>query len=200
MTSRSLRLESFDEPAAAGPVGADHDAERAEREKLSAYEAGYSSGWEDCAAESGKNMQRIGAELERNILDLGFTYHEARNQMLGEVRTMLCALFDVMLPKLSVHALAERVADDIQEAFATSLDPPVELVVSPNSASLVQSLLPESIALRITLMPDASLPDDQAFLRFGTTETSYDFGDLTRRVMTALVQPAEPDMQETVNE
>lgn len=200
MTSKSLRLESFDEPAAVAPFHADREAECAERDRLSAFEAGYSSGWEDCSAQSGRDMQRISAELERNIFELGFTYQEARNQMLGEVRTLLRALFEALLPKLSERALAERVADDIQEAFAASLDPPVELVVSPNSASLVQSLLPESIALEITLVPDASLPDDQAFLRFGTSETSYDFGNLTRRLMATLVCPPETDIQEVVNE
>lgn len=203
MSARGIVLESFDgagNDTAGNAHVPEQDAEEVEKLRLEAYEAGYRSGWDDCAASAQEDLARVGAELERNIADLGFTYHEARNQMMTEVKLLLRALFEELLPGLARHALQERIVDDIGEALDSALDVPVELIVSPNVSATIEGLLPNTAALPLRLVQDESLADDQAFMRFGETETAYDFRDVTRRLLTALASEGGRTAGEAVNE
>lgn len=203
MSARGIVLESFDgagNDTAGNAHVPEQDAEEVEKLRLEAYEAGYRSGWDDCAASAQEDLARVGAELERNISDLGFTYYEARNQMMAEVKALLGELFGELLPGLARHALQERIIDDIGEALDAALEVPVELTVSPNVSATIEGLLPNAAALPLRLVQDESLADDQAFMRFGETETSYDFGALVGRLLTALASDGDRTVGEAVNE
>jgi flagellar assembly protein FliH len=129
MTLAMLRYDSFDastpEPGpAADPVPALDEAAR-EAERLAAYESGYRSGWDDCLAAEQEAMRKVGAELARNLGDLGFTYHEARAQLMAETEALLEACFRTLLSQAAGPAVARRLADDVGELAATALDLPV---------------------------------------------------------------------------
>jgi flagellar assembly protein FliH len=190
VTLAMLLYDSFDarspEPGpAADPVPALDEAAR-EAERLAAYESGYRSGWDDCLAAEQEAMRKVGAELARNLGDLGFTYHEARAQLLAETEALLEACFRTLLSQAAGPAVARRLADDVGELAAAALDQPVEIVVSPADEPTVRSLLPASTTFPLTLMEEPALAEGQAFLRFGRTERVYDMSELAQRLCEAI--------------
>ena len=197
----AILLDSFDEialpeapaPAAPGPAVPD---EAREAEKLASYESGYRSGWDDCLAAEQDNTRRVTAELARNLADLGFTYHEARAQLLAETEALLDAFFRTVWPRLSASALARRLADDIAELAGAALDMPVEIVVSPADAGTVRALLTDATTFPLALVEEEALAEGQAYLRFGRTERVYDMNDLAERLCDAIAaRTAEPGEQ-----
>lgn len=191
MSGLSLLLDSFDaredapgHAPAFAPAPVEEGAREAER--LAAYESGYRSGWDDCVAAERDTSERIGAELARNLADLGFTYHEARTQMLGEAEAFLETLFRTVLPPVVGAAVARMLTDDLLEMMSASLDVPVEVVVSPADAAIVARLLGETATMPAKLVEEPALAEGQAYLRFGQTERAYDLSDLAARLLDAV--------------
>jgi hypothetical protein len=106
VTVAALLLDSFDEVAAAarpGPVP-EPSADATRRARPSGWpptRSGYRSGWDDCLAAEQDTRARVGAELASNLADLGFTYHEARAQLLAETEALLEAYLPQGLPRLA---------------------------------------------------------------------------------------------------
>ena len=199
MTMASVLFDSFDEvasaPAAAPPSPASDLPDPArEAERLAAYESGYRSGWDDCLAAEAENTRRVGAELARNLSDLGFTYHEARAQLLADTEALLRAFFQTVWPGLAGMALSRRLADDVAELAGTALDMPVEIVVSPADAATVRGLLTGTATFPLTLVEEEALAEGQAHLRFGRSERVYDMRELADRLCEAIAaRAAEPE-------
>jgi flagellar assembly protein FliH len=185
VTLSALLYDSFDQtPRAAEPeaASATADEEAREADRLTAYESGYRSGWDDCLAAEQDGSRRVGAELSRNLCNLGFTYHEARAQLLAETE----ACFRTVLSRAAGPAVARRLVDDVAELAATALDLPVEIVVSPGDAPTVRFLLPDSTTFPLTLVEEPALAEGQAFLRFGHTERVYDMAQIADRLCEAI--------------
>jgi flagellar assembly protein FliH len=200
MSVTAALFDSFDAaPQPAAPVPAAPgvpvpDAAR-EAERLAAYESGYRSGWDDCLAAEEENTRRVGAELARNLADLGFTYHEARAQLLAETEALIAAFLRTVWPRLAASALARRIVDDVAELAGKALDVPVEIVVSPADAPTVRALLIETATFPLDLVEEEALAEGQAHLRFGRTERVYDMTGLADRLCAAIaarsVEPGE---------
>jgi flagellar assembly protein FliH len=195
MSGGALLLDSFDRggcdaPRADAPEEPAADAAR-EAERLAAYESGYRSGWDDCLASDRDATHRVGAELARNLADLGFTYHEARAQLLAETEAVLAAFFRTVWPRSSGAAVARMLIDDVLELASGSLDLPVEIVTAPADADTVRSLLPETTTFPLTLVEEAALAEGQAFLRIGRSERVYDMSRLADRLLEAIAARAE---------
>jgi flagellar assembly protein FliH len=189
MTVSALLLESFDngahcavrdETAQSPATAADLEAER-----LAAYESGYRSGWDDCLAADEDMRRRVGAELARNLADLGFTYHEARAQLLSETETLLETFFRTVCPRSAGPAVVRRLIDDVLDLAAETLDLPVEIVASPADAATVRALLPET-TFPLSLVEESALAEGQAHLRFGRSERVYDMTHIADRLCEAI--------------
>jgi flagellar assembly protein FliH len=193
MTIAAALLESFDEVVRPAAPGVDVADEAREAERLAAYESGYRSGWDDCLAAEQDNTRRVGAELARNLADLGFTYHEARVQLLSETEALLDAFFRKVWMRAAGTALARRLVDDIVELAGTALDMPVEIVVSRVDAETVRSLLPDAPTFPLNLVEEEALAEGQAYLRFGQSERVYDMSALADRLCEAIAaRTAQP--------
>lgn len=198
MTDLNTLFESFDDrdgvmTAEAGPTAADG---LSEVDRLAIYETGYKSGWEDCVAAEVDGIRKVSAELARNLGDLGFTYHEARSQLLGEVEALLGAFFSVVLPRIAGSAAVLRVAEDLLDLAAEAVDAPVEIVVPPSEAETVRGMMrgaPSSLPIR--LVEEPALAAGQAYLRFGQVERKYDLSDMADRLLAALSDEAAETQQ-----
>jgi flagellar biosynthesis/type III secretory pathway protein FliH len=190
VTIATLLYDSFDAVPAAADTAAPQepaaDAEAREAERLAAYENGYRSGWDDCLAAEQDALRRVGAELARNLSDLGFTYHEARAQLLAETEALLDAVFRTVLSRAAGPAVARRLVDDVSELAASALDLPVEIVVAPADAGTVRALLPGATTFPLSLVEEPALAEGQAYLRFGHTERVYDMNQLSQRLCEAI--------------
>lgn len=168
-------LEDFS-PAAAEPAGQLMTEEALEELRLAAFENGYRAGWDDATAAGGSARDRSQVEdaLARNLEDLSFTYHEARGQMVGNLRPLFACLVEKVLPKLMADTVAPQIVERLQDLAAGALDAPAELVLAPGGAELVAPHLTSETAIPVSLHEDPALQPGQALIRVGEQEREFD--------------------------
>ena len=160
--------------------------EDADQRSRAAYDKGYSSGWDDATAAAARRNDAVTADLERAIQDMGFTYHEAVEQVRKEFRRFVRELLDTFLPSLAAHGLRDNLQARIEALAAPAAEAPVELYVPPRLAETFASLAENADVFPISLISEASLSDAQAFARIGEVEWSVDFTQLLADLETAM--------------
>lgn len=186
MTLHAL-LEDFATPA---PADLRRAAEAApilsEEERLSAFEAGYAAGYDDATQAASEERRRVGAALAGRLEDLSFTYHEARVAVLREVREILGAIGDGVLPAMGREgfgsALAEAVGAEIEGRAAC----PVAVSVAPQALEVVAPLMPEVQGFPVELRGDPDLAHGQAVIGFPDGERAFDMAPVVARARAAL--------------
>jgi flagellar assembly protein FliH len=171
----------------------------AEAMKLEAFENGYRAGWEDATGAAASEQGHIAADLAQNLRDLSFTLAEAQAAVLAEMRPLLREIVAKLLPAAAHASLAGRIADELTALAERAADCPVELVLAPTHADALGARLEADSPLPLTVIAEPSLPEGQAYLRFGQRETAYDMGTLVES-LRALAEgwlaetepPAEP--------
>lgn len=180
MSVRSL-LESFEDRAAANGQGPFEEAKAGvdlSLERSRAFEAGYTSGWEDAQKSDENASNRVTAEFERNIESLAFTYHEAVDLLRVELFSFVDAVIQQFLPDLLPELTREHVRSELLKIGEEALITPIELVVSSDCRPLLEGLMNEDLSIEITLIEDCNLAEHQVFIRSGAVESSIDLGPL----------------------
>lgn len=178
MSIRDL-LETFDGLSTA-PVkptaGAINDT--LETVRTTAFEAGYTSGWDDAKAADDKARIRVQAEFERNVESISFTYHEAVDRVRSELKTFVDALLCEFLPGILPIALREHIRAELISAAELQIELPIEIVVSPNCTELVSQLAEGGLAPGIEVVEDSSLVENQVFVRIAESEKEINLAPL----------------------
>ena len=178
MTAGRLTLEDFDvlpdpEPRVEAPDSAAHHAAE-EAARLEGYDEGYRSGWDDATEAAAKARTAIEADVAQNLRDLGFSYLEAREQMLDSVVVLLRDVFETFFPATLARCTAEAIEETLRREAERATDAGVEIRACPEDAELIAELMPEDLAVRPTIRPEPSLARGQAHVRVGTEETRID--------------------------
>ena len=184
MTAPALLLEDFDlmeaprparGPAPAPPPPDDAALRAAEEQvRLAAYEDGYRSGWDDATAAATETRTLIETDVAQNLRDLGFTFLEAREQMLAAVARHLTDLFETFFPASLARATAEAAEDAIRREAERATAASVEIRACPDDADLIAELLPDDLPVRPVVRPEPSLARGQAHVRIDAVETRID--------------------------
>ena len=186
----SMELEDFEAgastvlftaPAAPDPVAAEREAAR-----VAAYEEGYRSGWDDSVRASESEGKTVGEELGRNLRDLGFTYFEARAEVLDLMKSFMAELFDRLFPALLPEAVAATLAAEIIDLAKEVGDGRLEVLVSPDDSATVTRILSEAGMPDLTVREEPALAAGQARLRAAAAEVSVDADRLIRTLREAL--------------
>lgn len=146
--------------------------------RASAFEAGYTSGWDDAKTADDQARKRVQAEFERNVEAISFTYHEAVDRVRSELSTFFDALLSEFLPEILPLVLREHIRTELITIAETQIELPVEIVVSPNCMELVTDLADGDFASRINLIEDASLAPNQVFVRIAENEKEINLAPL----------------------
>jgi flagellar assembly protein FliH len=163
------RLGTGGAPAAAGAEGAGSAAARQE-----AWDAGYKAGWDDAARAAIEEETRVRADFARNLRDLGFTYHEARAQVIAALEPLMQDVVGKLLPELAQAALVPRLVDTVMAQAARAATAPIEILISPEARATLDRLFEAPPGLPVTIVEEPSLDLGQAVLRFGRGETHVD--------------------------
>ena len=185
MTLQAL-LEDFAPRPAPDPPGPEMRVVLPEEERLAAFEKGYAEGYEDANRAAEEERRRVGTALAGRLEDLSFTYHEARVAILREVRELLAAVGDGVLPAMGHEgfgaALAEAVASEIDGRAPC----PVAVSVTPEALDVVAPLMPEVPGFPVDLRGDPDLGEGQAVIGFPDGERELDVGPVVERALAAL--------------
>lgn len=185
MTARPLTLEDFGAPprAGAGAVPVSGDLEGI---KLDAFEAGYKDGWDDCLRAEQENHTQIGADLSRNIKDLSFTYHEARNDVLSGLKPLLDGIAGQLLPVIAAEALAPVLRAELAQIIDDLPDGKCEIVAAPSTCPSLETVIPAEIGAEVTIRPEPAYAEGHVSLRFGTELREIDLSAAADRIATSI--------------
>ncbi|PRY93197.1 flagellar assembly protein FliH [Hasllibacter halocynthiae] len=175
----TLPLEDFSaDPDARAPA-------LSEAARLAAFEAGYAEGWEDALKDAVETRDRVRRALSARLEDLSFTYHEAREATLSQLREVIAAVAEGVLPRLVADGFGARLAD---AALGMAAPPgaPVTIAVAPAEAAAVRSVLEAPEALRVDLVEDPELEMGQAVLTLGSDARRIDAARLAEKAAEAL--------------
>lgn len=172
-------LETFDGMNTAPQKPSDGPVDDAlESVRAAAFEAGYTSGWDDAKAADDKARTRVQAEFERNVEAISFTYHEAVDRVRSELKTFVDALLSEFLPGILPISLREHIRAELLAVAESQIDFQVEIVVSPNCTELITELAGDDLAASINLVEDNSLADNQVFVRIAENEKEINLAPL----------------------
>lgn len=153
--------------------------------RLQAFENGFNSGWEDAARAKADEQASIGAELARNIADLGFTYQEAYGSVMNSMRPLIEQLVGVVLPQLAHETLGMRLVEELQAIARQVGQVPVQVATSDSDYDTMAAVLPPETAVPVELVRDASLAPGQLDLRFGDSEQTIDLSAVITGIESA---------------
>lgn len=148
--------------------------EALEEQRLISFENGYQAGWEDAAKAIAQEQGQITADLAQNLRDMAFTFQEAHSAVQTALTPLLTATLTKLLPtaahaSLVSHAVTQLTALSHELGGGTCI-----VTASPAQADWIASMLPDVAGLSVSVQPDPSLTDGQAFLRLGTRERMID--------------------------
>ncbi|WP_457649674.1 flagellar biosynthesis protein [Profundibacter sp.] len=158
-----------------------------EEHRLEAYEQGYKAGWDDAAAAQAEEQSRISADFARNLQELSFTYHEARNHILNSLKPLFTEMVSKVLPTLAQEALPQTIVDEVLSVASTQTEAEIEIVVSPANRPALEHLLEGQTTLDINIIEEPTMAEGLAYLRFSDSEKQI---DLTS-VLTGFTQLVE---------
>lgn len=183
----ALRLEVFETAEdVAKPAVVVTDTGHFEEARLASYEEGYTAGWEDAVAAQNEEAARLRSDLARNLQTLAFTYHEARDHMLGALEPLVKELAARLLPRLARETLGQMVAETIRPLAAEALGAPMRLVLNPAARPAVEAVLAANAGLPLQIEEEASLGEGQVYLRFADTETRIDLDQAIAAILAAV--------------
>lgn len=164
-----------------------------------AFEAAYKAGYDDAQAEMAAEAARIDAEFARNLQELSFTFHEARQQVSESLRPLVQALIGQVMPGLLRHGLADQVFEVLEPIIDRMNTPNLVLRCATEDMAILQGLLVETSGLPVTLSPEPSLMHGQLTFAIGHETHSFDVSrlqsditDLVRGHFEALALPSQP--------
>lgn len=150
------------------------------------YEQGYSAGWDDASRASLEDQNRISTEFAHNLLDLNFTFHEARSHVLCSVAPVLKSALERILPSLVSRHLGDILTEQLLPLLETAADIPVRIIVAPGNREPLQAVLDTVGAQTAEIVVEESLGQGQVRLQAGTHETLVDLDGAIARILDAL--------------
>lgn len=179
-----LRLETFtsDDDAISPPA----PAEAGEEARLSAYDDGYSAGWEDALAARDDDAARLRDAVGQSLQTMGFSYHEARMHVLQSLRPLLQSMVAQLLPRLATEAIGPTVAEVVMTLAAEAADQPLALRLHPTARPVVEGFLAPPPALPLSLIEDATLTPGQVVIQAGPAGARVDLDGAIAEIAAAL--------------
>lgn len=187
MPTRPVILETFD-AAATQQVEADKyvSLEEVETARISGYDAGYKTGWDDAMHKSRADGERIGAEFARNLRDLSFTFHEARAHVLRSLDGLLDEISKTFLPGIMSEAIGPIIKETIEAVASDAAGAPIQIRAAPDEAERLRSFLVNEADLPVQVVDEPSLAEGQAYLKLGAEERQVDLREPLERVSAAI--------------
>ncbi|MBA4324275.1 MAG: flagellar biosynthesis protein [Rhodobacter sp.] len=183
----ALRLEVFDIAAAAdGSVQPLVEAAAVEEAKVASFEQGYSAGWDDAVAAQQGDQGRIRADLARNLQSLSFTFQDARSHVLQSIKPLILEMVNRLLPEVARESLAPTVLEAVMPMAEELADAPLILVLNPAVRGQIEDLVTQATGLPMVIEEEPTMPDGQVYIRFGSSETKVDLGQVTTDIAIAV--------------
>lgn len=162
------------------------DEDTLEEYRLTAFEQGYSAGWDDAVSARSEEQGQLNATLARNLEDLSFTYHEALSQMTQSLEPMFKSLIGTVLPQTMDRSYTHHIVEQLKSMAREQVAQPALLIVPSGVSATLKPILSEEFSFPVQLVEESSLPAGQACLRVGTAERDVDCSALLSSISDAM--------------
>lgn len=183
--TRPLSLEDFGRSSAQLPDGQSGDA-LIEEDRLSVYEAGYQSGWDDCIAGEQEARRRISADFATNLQDISVAYDKARADILAGLGPLFEDIAGQLLPALAAQAVAPVVADELRKAAEIASTGEITLLAAPAVIPTLERMIEAEDSANISLTPEPAFAEGQVSIRYQSERRDVDLGAAAERMSDAL--------------
>ncbi len=169
---RLLVLEPFDTPV---PVPA---TDTVSDDWIDGHRAGLAEA--EAVAEAMES--RLREDVVQALVDIDFTYSEARAQVLRSLAPLMSRLFDRLLPELSKEVLGQHIVEQIVSQAQRDCAAPVVIKLHPDTLGRLPEDQFKGLVKTVRLQPDPGLTQGQAILAAQDGETMLDIDGILDRV------------------
>ncbi len=181
-----MKLESFDMAEVADP-GPNPD-----------YENGYAAGFADATTVAAAADERLRQDLVQALTDMTFTYREAQQDIMESLRGLITALIQSILPHCITESVTRQIVDLVLATQTATSSKTITVHVHPDQLCAVQGATAE-IGEIVTVMTDASLTPNAAWIGQAGAETYLDMDQLLAEISAILTSLTDYDQRKIQN-
>ncbi len=168
-----------------------------EEQRLEAFEKGYQAGWDDAVKAQTEDSRHISADMAQNLLDLSFTYQEARSAILDSLAPVLRQMVEVVLPRMARDFLPDRIAEEVTALASELGDHPVQITACSADTPALEALFCRDLPMTVQIETDDTMTDGQLRLQLGQTEREIDLNAVLSGVERAISDFIDSNQKET---
>ncbi len=189
-------LEDFGNPVAASePI-----QEMAPVNPMQGYESGFQAGWDDAMASVSENRDHISAEFARNLQELSFSFHEARQQVTSTLRPFIAALIDNLLPLTADQALIENIWAKLEPLLNEHNTPSVHLFCAASDVETIEQLTSASTIMAINIVAEPSLMAGQVKFSVEAEQHEIDMSHIAQELHAMIASTPLKNTQQSIDE
>lgn len=168
-------LEELPRPKLNGRRTAEIDD--AEKINLEEFERGYQAGWDDSAKAYHENTANFTSELRDHLMDLSFTYQDAKTEILSGLNPLLEQISTLLLPEMARCGFAEYLKSQIKNIAEKSASPSVTITMNPDQIASVEPVFSGDLGIQFDIISDEGTPENLARLQFQNHEMDIDLSE-----------------------
>lgn len=190
--TRSLILQDFTAPAPAFDTGANaalapmSPALEEEIDTLETFDAGYKSGWADCAAAEAEERRSVGADLTKAVSEATLTQEAARRDVLAALGPFFGEVVETLLPAIAAKAIVPTVLAELSALVDGQTLARVEIHAAPSVCQTLERIVEFEGVADITVRPEPAFAEGQVSIRVGAERRDLDMAAATARIAEAI--------------
>lgn len=190
--TRSLVLQDFSSAAPAPNLGfaapqPESTLQPAEEtDALESYDAGYKSGWADCATAEAEEKHSVSADLAKNLSEAHLTYEAARRDVLAALGPFFEDVAATLLPKMAAAAVVPTVLAELGAMAEGQTVSKIEIHAAPSACASLERLGDTEHLIGLTVRPEPAFADGQVSIRVGSEQRDLDMASAAARIAEAI--------------
>ncbi|MDA9207804.1 hypothetical protein N9O61_02850 [Octadecabacter sp.] len=150
------------------------------------YKRGYQQGLTEAQTLTEKELLAAVSELSATLTDLSFGYEEALQHVLSKLSPLMSQISEHVVPEVLSNTFGLHLAEMLKDAVATECEGGFQVLVSPETATLLQSA-EQASSMPCDILASSDLVAGQALLSCGeASDQVLDLPALTNALKTAL--------------
>lgn len=170
-----------------------------EEDLLASFEQGYKAGWDDAISAKTGEQANISTDLARNLQDLSFTYHEARESMMADLAPTIEKALMTVMPEVARHSVGALAVEQLTAIIRENSETKVLLSTSPQAFDAVNEVMPEDLRFPVEVVQDDSLQEGQVRFEFDQRERLIDLGEVLETLSNAFAAFSHETRKEAQN-
>lgn len=192
------KLEDFT-PAKGGSALKLLSEDALEDHRLTAFESGYTAGWEDALIAHQKDLTKVSKALSSGLEDAEYTYAEAVNDIVAGLNEFFETLIGKLLPTICNESIGIRVKDLLLEATHLEGESSISVSASPADVAAIQAALSAASGEKVNVSEDTLLNDGEVQFRLDSQEYEIDTFGLVEEIRKVLKSLSEDNQGARIN-